>query len=214
MSQNIVNQEERSTKQKILICAANLFALNGYTETSIRELAEFVGLNGASIYSHFSSKKAILENILEDYLEQVWGNNNDKPFFSHLQENPTPDGIVSLMRLSFPDDKKDYYQKVLSVILQEQHRNPDIRKYVVENFINNELFIKKVFDTLKELNVIRRDVDPDIWMKIASSLLYSFANRMVLGIGDDSPEYSGKGMIDLLRDMYDVMFRVCGVEKS
>ena len=209
-----VNNEEHSTKQRILICAAGLFASKGFTETSVRELAEIVGLNGASIYNHFSSKNAILDYILEDYLEQVRRRHDDMSLLSYLRDNPTPDGIISYMLLSFPENKRDYYLKVLCVILQEQHRNPEIRKYVAENFLNNESFINMVFNALKELNIIRRDVDPDFWMKITSSLLYAFSNRMMLGIGDSSPNFIGKGLVDLLRDLFEVMFRVCGVERT
>jgi len=59
--------EKITTKQKILICATNLFSEQGYTETTIREIAAAVGLRDSSIYNHFPSKSSILEYILEDY---------------------------------------------------------------------------------------------------------------------------------------------------
>jgi hypothetical protein len=103
---------------------------------------------------------------------------------------------------------------VLSVILQEQHRNPAFRSYVSESFIKNELFIKTIFDMLKKLNIIRQDADPDFWMKITSSLLYTFSNRMLLGIGDTSPDFSGKGLLDLMRELFDMMFKMYGVKNE
>ena len=56
------SQEKRSTKQRILRSAIDLFAKKGYTETSIRELAAAVGVKEASIYNHFLSKNSISKN--------------------------------------------------------------------------------------------------------------------------------------------------------
>ena len=207
---NVYN-DEHSNRQRILTCAANLFASKGFTEATIRELAEAVGLNAATIYYYFPSKNAILEHMLEEYLKRVWGVVSEPAAFSSLRENPTPDGIMASMLLSFPEDNQEYYLNVLKVLLHEQHRNPDVRHYVAKNFMDNEAHIRAVFDVLKELNIIRQDADPDLWMKISSSLLYTFSNRMMLGIGDRSPGYSGKDLVELLRDMVDLMLKTCGV---
>ena len=204
-------QDKISTRQKILDCAVSLFAAKGYTETSIRELAAAVGLRGGSIYSHFPSKQAILEYILEDYSE--WNSNtfNAEAAFSTLMENPTADGILACMRLSFPEGRDEYYLKVLCVVLQEQHRNPDIRDFVSRRVIMNaEQDIGAIIQMLKDMKIIRRDADIDFWVKTSSSLLYAFASRRMLGIGDDSPNLSGMGMVDLLRYLFDMLFETCG----
>jgi hypothetical protein len=35
---------------------------------------------------------------------------------------------------------------------------------------------------------------------------------MMLGIGDASPNFSGMGMIELLRCMFDIMLKTCSVD--
>ena len=191
-------------KQRILVEAANLFAVKGYTETSIRELALAVGVKGSSIYNHFPSKNAILEYMLKDYWTVNSGIFKEKEFLSVIKANPTAGGIMDCLSLSFPEGKEEYYGKLLCVILQEQHRNPVIRKFVAEEMILlAEANIKAVIGALKELNVIRRDTDPDFWAKICSSLFYAFANRMMLGI-----DFSGTGMADMLKSLFDMMFRM------
>lgn len=51
-------------KAHILTVAAQLFSEQGYQATSMRELAERVGIEAASIYSHFSAKDDLLRTIV------------------------------------------------------------------------------------------------------------------------------------------------------
>lgn len=64
-------------KERIFIEAAKLFQTKGYAATSMRELAEKVGLKPSSFYSHIKSKEEILEKIC---------NNAAQRFHSGLQE--------------------------------------------------------------------------------------------------------------------------------
>ena len=198
-----------TTKQKILNCAVDLFSIKGYTETTIREIATGVGFKEASLYNHFPSKNAILEHILEEY-SIVTRPFPDSSKILALKDNPTPDGILACLLVVFPEGMEEFYLKRLFVILQEQHRNPTVRKFVSENIIHStENVILAIIDKLKEFGIIRPDTDPDFWVKVHSSLLYSFANRSLLGIGDNVPGFSGKGMSDLLRDLYGKMLKEC-----
>jgi AcrR family transcriptional regulator len=49
-----------STRDRILDVALDLFTENGYDGTSLREIAERIGVSKAAIYYHFSSKDEIL----------------------------------------------------------------------------------------------------------------------------------------------------------
>jgi len=199
-----------TTKQRILECATKLFAEKGYTETSVRQLAAVVGLKESSLYNHFPSKKAILEHILEDYATRVF----ERGKLSNLSENPTADGIISCMVLSFPEDKAASYLEKLYVILQEQHRNPVVREFVSKQIIRSgEEYFETIINKLKELNVLRPDTNPEFWIKMHSSLLYAFASRMLMGIGDSSPNYSGMNMFELMHEMCEMLLKTCGNEK-
>src|SRR5687767_2331708 len=50
-------------KEVILEKAAHLFRKNGFNATSMRDLAENVGVEAASLYNHISSKAEILQEI-------------------------------------------------------------------------------------------------------------------------------------------------------
>ena len=206
--------EKTPTKQKILENAIELFSSKGYTETTIRELAAAVGIKEASLYNHFPSKNAILECIMEEYSHFTSAAFvRDK--LSAVKDNPTADGIMSCMTLVFTEGKEEYCLKELYVILQEQHRNPIVRKFVCEEYIlGNEQTIKTMINNLMELGILRPDTDPDFWAKMHSSLLYTFASRLMLGIGDSSEGFSGLSMSEMLWNLYDMMLKLCGTKDN
>lgn len=57
-----------STKQRILSIARELFARQGYTGTSIADIARELGTTTAALYYHFPSKADILRGLLADPL--------------------------------------------------------------------------------------------------------------------------------------------------
>lgn len=57
------------TRETIRDVALELFSTNGYEKTSLREIAERVGVTKASLYYHFPSKQALLAAIVEPLIE-------------------------------------------------------------------------------------------------------------------------------------------------
>lgn len=55
----------RPTADRILDAAEALFAARGFAGTSVRDIANAVGLNPASLYNHFDNKEALYEAVLE-----------------------------------------------------------------------------------------------------------------------------------------------------
>lgn len=58
-------------RRLILDHAARLLRSNGYHQTSLREIAEAVGIRKASLYHHFSSKEEIVEAVVNDGVRLV-----------------------------------------------------------------------------------------------------------------------------------------------
>ena len=211
----IARLSELPAKQRILHSAARLFAQNGLTETTIKEIMESIGMSESSFYTHYAKKSSVLDCLLADYSK-----NFIKPDFlekqlSALEENPTTDGVMSCLRLSFPKGQEEYFLNILYVILHEQHRNPAVKSFVAENMIlKHEETIKAIINKLIEINILRQDTDADFFSKIYSSLIYTFSNRRLLGISDASQDFINKSMIDWLRKLYDMMFTIYGVEND
>lgn len=52
--------EVKPTRERILDVALDLFTENGYEQTSLREIASYLGVTKAALYYHFASKEEIL----------------------------------------------------------------------------------------------------------------------------------------------------------
>jgi AcrR family transcriptional regulator len=66
------------TRQRIQSVALELFAEQGYDKTSLREIAERLGVTKAALYYHFKSKEDIVTSLVEDHFGRIdalieWG---------------------------------------------------------------------------------------------------------------------------------------------
>lgn len=61
----------RNTGARIRTAALDLFAVRGFEGTSMRELAERVGISPAALYYHFPSKEHLIESVVAPFLDAV-----------------------------------------------------------------------------------------------------------------------------------------------
>jgi AcrR family transcriptional regulator len=72
----------RDTRSRLRELALQLFAEQGYEKTSLREIAERLGVTKAALYYYFRSKEDIVRSLVEDYMAEIdeliaWG--KDQP---------------------------------------------------------------------------------------------------------------------------------------
>jgi TetR/AcrR family transcriptional regulator, cholesterol catabolism regulator len=58
-------------REVILSHAAALFARKGVASTTVREIADEVGMLSGSLYHHFESKEAMVDEIISSYFEDL-----------------------------------------------------------------------------------------------------------------------------------------------
>lgn len=127
--------ERGNTKQEILEASLELFSVQGFEATSISQIASAVGIRKASLYSHFRSKQAILDAIVEDVLKQYgarsifaraeWENVSD----AANEQALTPDGaaqmILGQIRYILHDP---HISKARKMLVMEQFQNAELAK--------------------------------------------------------------------------------------
>lgn len=185
-----------NTKEKIFDVSLDLFSKKGYDSVSLREIADRVGIKKSSIYSHYSSKEAILMDILEyfaglfEYDESL----NSKELIlskdnSILLENPElfyHMGSQAIEKMV----SEDRNLKIWKLIFIQRHYNDNIRLFFEENILIKPLeFWREFFTILAEKGIIRKDCNPDLLAKE----YYSFPIFLLLEICakyDDIPQDS------------------------
>jgi AcrR family transcriptional regulator len=113
--EDVVEEPELSrgeqTRQEILDAAKALFLAQGYTATSMRQIAGAVGITAGAIYNHFPGKDEIFTTVLEesapyDELFAAW----------RRSDAAAPEELVRQMlgrSLALMDSHKDYLRLVL-----------------------------------------------------------------------------------------------------
>lgn len=66
-----MDERRKGTRAKIQEVALDLFAEQGYEKTSLREIADRLGVTKAALYYHFKAKEDIITSIFEDMQAEV-----------------------------------------------------------------------------------------------------------------------------------------------
>ena len=70
---NVVTSPTRlKTRLKIIEASKSLFEENGITNTKIIEIAEIAGITRRTVYDHFQTKENIVNEVLYDYLSELY----------------------------------------------------------------------------------------------------------------------------------------------
>ncbi len=185
-----------NTKEKIFDVSLDLFSKKGYDSVSLREIAEEVGIKKSSIYSHYSSKEAILMDIF-DYLTNLLEydellNSKDLDLNADnemLLENPERfyhKGSEAIKEM-FSQEKN---LKIWKLIFIQMHHNDAIREFFqIEILFKPLMFWEGFFTILKENQIIRPESNPELLAKE----YYSFPIYLILEICveyDDIPQSS------------------------
>lgn len=84
-------------RAELLAIAAELFAVRGFVATSVREIADTAGILSGSLYHHFDSKEAMVDEILREFLDS-----QRRAFERVVAEVPEPRATMAeLIRQSF-----------------------------------------------------------------------------------------------------------------
>lgn len=61
-----------SRREELLAIAAGLFAERGFKNTTVRDIADAAGILSGSLYHHFDSKEAMVDELLDTFQTELW----------------------------------------------------------------------------------------------------------------------------------------------
>ncbi len=127
----------KNTKKEIVRVAKEMFMTKGYDKTSMQAIIDKVGIAKGTLYHHFSSKKEIMDYVLNERLEQMIL--SAKEVASNKDMDVITKIIMLLTRLSLKED--DEY------LLEHMHKAENIKL----NYYLNKLMIKHISPILGDL---------------------------------------------------------------
>jgi len=65
--------ERAARREQVLGCAVRVFSRKGYHATTVSDIIEEAGVARGTFYLYFKSKRAIFDELLDDYLGQIRG---------------------------------------------------------------------------------------------------------------------------------------------
>lgn len=176
-----------NTKQAILEAALDLFSVQGFEATSISQIAGAVGIRKASLYSHFDSKQAILDALIQEVLEQY----GKRSIFAKTDWDKdteslplTADDAVKMIQSQIQYILHDpSISKGRKMLVIEQFRNADLAKLLTkQNYSDVMHYFTGMIQCLIRKDVLVED-DPEI---MAAQLCLPVS--VWLGLCDRQPE--------------------------
>lgn len=149
-----------NNKEKIFNVSIDLFSQYGFDGVSVRQIAGEVGIKESSIYNHFSSKQAIMNSILDYYVEEMISDeipldqaslNLDKGFDFFYKAGC--DAFLSKL-------KEDKMMKITRLFFIESYHNDEVRNFLKKSIIEAPIEGWMVlFNLMKSKKLIKDDCD-------------------------------------------------------
>lgn len=181
-----------SRKEQVIRKAAELFREKGYAAASMRDLAQMLGIEAASLYSHIKSKEEILRTLCFDMAAEFRAS-----LVEVEQQNATASeklrrGIIGHIQVMARD-------LTASAVFMNEHRHlsqPYLRDFLLLriNYINR---FKKIIEDGMKSGEFKDTIDK----KLAVMTLFSSLNWMPMWydpVGTIEPVELGRQLADML----------------
>ncbi len=181
-----------SRKEQVIRKAAELFKDKGYAAASMRDLAQLLGIEAASLYSHIKSKEEILRSLCFDMAAEFRKSLEDVEKEQLSASAKLRKGIIGHIQVMAKD-------LTASAVFMNEHRHlsqPFLRDFLLLriNYINR-------FKSILEEGVRTGEFKDSIDKKLAVMTLFSSLNWMPMWYDPGSaidPQQLGEQLADML----------------
>lgn len=151
------------TTKQILEESAKLFANKGYDSVSVHEIADNVGIKESSLYNHFSSKKSILDTLLQMFGQSSGEMRPQEEELDKLLLIMQPEEIFKYILFYFGNHGSSLVENIAMIINNEKYRNPQAVEIYYKYVVNEpSSYYEKLITKMKEKKMIKCD-DPRLF---------------------------------------------------
>ena len=145
-------------RDELLRIAARLFAERGYRNTTVRDIADAAGILSGSLYHHFDSKEAMVDEILSSFQESLFAS-YDEILASSLSPR---ERIEAAVRLSF--EAIDQHHAEVAIFQNEAEQLGRLERFAYladRNEQSRAVWMRLLKDGVKS-GALRRDLDIEL----------------------------------------------------
>lgn len=128
----------RRTRDQILDVALELFTRHGYDGTSIRDIAEAMGMTKSALYYHFTNKESILTELLAGRRQEIG------ELLAWIDSQPPGDDLLQRAALHWIDTASE--QRIKG--MRFAHANTPVMERLAEDDNNLRVWFAPVIDRL------------------------------------------------------------------
>ena len=132
------------SRNKILQAALELFAHQGYHNTSVNQIAKKAQVAKGLVYNYFDSKEELLEGIVLNAMGE------SHEMFLQIGQSPTAKGKMELiidLTCKYLIEKYDYY-KLLTALSLQLDQFPQLREMIQQKFEGMLPYITQLLEEL------------------------------------------------------------------
>jgi AcrR family transcriptional regulator len=167
------------TKRRILEETTAMFARKGFSGTSMRDIAEAVDIQPASIYSHFASKEAILYAIydLYDWYLSAVLPDVDKLLLELESEDEDPRSVLMKSTYYFNPDIQEFMDQTVVIAANESRNDKRSAEFIKRVLLDTTGDItRQLLNRLLEMGRIE-PLDIDALVVVFTNYCFSAALR-------------------------------------
>ena len=190
------------TREKILETATRLFSSQGYTNTSLSQVAKEAQVSKALIFWHFENKEKLFRTALQRTLEPYFINVLDE-----LEGLPEIEQINLLIDRYYAFVSENLYSVkfFLSLILREEQHPDDLVGHMYELLRVYRNLLADILDSGRQKGLLRETVNPILDAGLIVTALHGI---LVQGfMGNDAPEKSESLLQHLKTTLVDTLRR-------
>ena len=124
-----------TTKEKIFAEAVKMFSDIGYSEVSVRDIANSARINISSLYFHYSSKESML-NLFYDYYMENWQKMapNINEILQTIETAPLNE-IFEKLDFRFDPEIEETMNRIVKIAVRQMAICPSSEKFIRERFL-------------------------------------------------------------------------------
>ena len=187
----IGSNDNLSRKEQVIRSAAELFREKGYAAASMRDLAQKLGIEAASLYSHIKSKEEILQNLCFDMASEFRKSLEEVEKQKVSASEKLKNGIIGHIQVMAKD-------LTASAVFMNEHRH--LSQPYLRDFLLMRITYINRFKNIIDEGVTKNEFKSNIDKKLAVMTLFSSLNWMPMWY-DPSSNIDSSSLGQQLADM-------------